>query len=400
MKEMEDMNDSMLMKIIWRIWSQPESLCSMVIQRKYGVNVKTIPISLQGTNGSQTWKAICSVWEEFRKGLKWSVGYELLNSGNWNIEDKSWKIIWRWKGPQRIRSFLWLAVQDRLLTKTELCRRHMANDETCGWCHEGKETGLHVLRDCNVARQVWLNLVSMGSREYFFSMGYKDWLLKILVNEDGMQSEIDWPTLFGVGVWRIWFWRNQALYDRNSRPIHSKGEDIRCRVREILKIDEAITQSRGKQNIQEIRVRWWPPIWPRAKLNTDGAVNNATGICDVKEAELWGLYKGLIMAWEEGIRKLDVEIDNEVIWKALSDKGSNQCVLSSLGHDVKELFSREWEVELKQVCREANSVADKLAKQATSWPLGLHILHDPPDDIIQLINKDKQGHMVSRMITS
>ncbi|CAN0911865.1 Putative ribonuclease H protein At1g65750 [Linum grandiflorum] len=36
-----------------------------------------------------------------------------------------WKAIWKWKGPNRVAHFLWLAFQSRLLTNSERSRRHM-----------------------------------------------------------------------------------------------------------------------------------------------------------------------------------------------------------------------------------------------------------------------------------
>ncbi|MBA0748163.1 hypothetical protein Gogos_005011 [Gossypium gossypioides] len=44
------------------------------------------------------------------------------------VNDFPWKAAWRLKVPQRVRSFLWLVLYDRLLTNAERVRRYMAEE--------------------------------------------------------------------------------------------------------------------------------------------------------------------------------------------------------------------------------------------------------------------------------
>ena len=44
-------------------------------------------------------------------------------------------------------------------------------------------------------------------------------------------------------------------------------------------------------------------IWKRGFCTNLGIISNVT-------AELWGIIRGLELAWEEGIRKIEVEIDS------------------------------------------------------------------------------------------
>uniref|UniRef100_A0A2C9UN59 Reverse transcriptase zinc-binding domain-containing protein n=1 Tax=Manihot esculenta TaxID=3983 RepID=A0A2C9UN59_MANES len=37
-----------------------------------------------------------------------------------------------WPGPQRIKTFLWLLLHERLLTNGERCRRHIVSSDLCG----------------------------------------------------------------------------------------------------------------------------------------------------------------------------------------------------------------------------------------------------------------------------
>ena len=111
----------------------------------------------------------------------------------------------------------------------------------------------------------------------------------------------------------------------------SMVQDIRVRAKEILRTFEAFQSDRGLR-VQNM-FGWFPPRWPYYKLNSDGArkgsglagarglIRDATGrwhggfcmnigICSITIAELWGLYQGLILAWQMGIRLLVVEIDS------------------------------------------------------------------------------------------
>lgn len=60
--------------------------------------------------------------------------YELLEEGNWSTPNNKWKLIWSWRGPQIIRSFMWLAVHNRLMTNENRYKRHIASSPDCVHC--------------------------------------------------------------------------------------------------------------------------------------------------------------------------------------------------------------------------------------------------------------------------
>lgn len=51
--------------------------------------------------------------------------YLMLSGSISVVEDYRLQSVWRWKGPQSVRTFLWQALLDRLKTKAELARRHI-----------------------------------------------------------------------------------------------------------------------------------------------------------------------------------------------------------------------------------------------------------------------------------
>lgn len=88
-------------------------------------------------------------------------------------------------------------------------------------------------------------------------------------------------------------------------------------------------------------IGWSPPTWPWCKLNTDGTKKTSgvasaggilrdqsgnwitgfgmnIGICWVTVAELWGLYQGLLVAWQHGCRWLSTEVDSLCVTQLVS----------------------------------------------------------------------------------
>ncbi|KAK8998574.1 hypothetical protein V6N11_083961 [Hibiscus sabdariffa] len=68
------------------------------------------------------------------------------------------------------------------------------------------------------------------------------------------------------------------------------------------------------------------------------------------------------------------------LWIGLSNR--------ALVVNIRELLSRSWEVRIRLVPREANSVSDKLVTMARGTPLSTQVYANPPSDILQLVADD------------
>ncbi|KAH9720547.1 proline transporter 2 [Citrus sinensis] len=122
-------------------------------------------------------------------------------------------------------------------------------------------------------------------------------------------------------------------------------------------------------------IYWQPPRWPVLKLNTDGALKSSglasagglvrnycgewvcgfsmnLGSCSIMEAQLWGLYQGLKIAWERGFRLLQVEVDNLGVTQLLNSSEANRSGISSLLWGIKDLLNRDCQISVKHVYRE------------------------------------------------
>lgn len=86
----------------------------------------------------------------------------------------------------------------------------------------------------------------------------------------------------------------------------------------------------------------------------------------VLEAELWGILHGLKLAWSRGFRHIHVYSDSQGAVNLLSDGCSRTHVCYPLVTAIHEVHGDGGVVKWSHVLREANEVADALAKEYLS----------------------------------
>ncbi|KAH9793075.1 putative ribonuclease H protein [Citrus sinensis] len=446
-KSLAIMNCALHMKIAWGLISSPNSLWVQVIVCKYGVDIRNPPLMLPTRYGSHLWKSIGNVWSDVLASRRWCLGdgqsvwfwwdlwvtrdvplaaYTTNNlpsnildgkvadfvkeDGSWYWErfeqflpaniiiqiaafhppspDKGtdsllWCTVWSWKGPQSVRIFLWQALHDRLKTKAELVRRHIPVSTSCDLCGAVTEDAMHVLRDYALVKRFWILILPENKRQQFFNWRLHDWLRTNLGIVGGLGSVSNWAIFFGIALWRLWFWRNQFIFNQVSMDPNVVLMDVFTRT-----------------------ISWKPPDWPWCALNCDGAHNREgistagglirdhfgrwlsgfgmmIGSYSVTVAELWGLYQGLQLAWNSGIRKIKptLEINH----------------YAPLIRTIKDYLKMDWQVSISHIYREANFAADYMASLAFSIPLGLTIYHTPPLGISPFLFKNAYGVAHSRL---
>ena len=76
------------------------------------------------------------------------------DNGNRNL----FQAIWKLEAAQRLKSFLWLAANDALLTNANKVRRNLTSQVDCAIYGEKEETMLHILRECPLAKSIWKSI--------------------------------------------------------------------------------------------------------------------------------------------------------------------------------------------------------------------------------------------------
>ena len=90
------------------------------------------------------------------------------------------------------------------------------------------------------------------------------------------------------------------------------------------------------------------------------------GLTTNNMAELEAVRQGLEMAWNMGVKHLQLELDSKVVlnWLTISNLNYPTNILPLIC-DCKNLLEQEWEVHMQHVYREANGCANALAKRGT-----------------------------------
>lgn len=160
-----------------------------------------------------------------------SSAYNLLMEEDWDDEDSKWALAWRWPGLQRIRTFLWLAMHNRLLTNSERGRRHMSLDTQCGYCGHAEEDLNHILRACPLAVECWKLLIPSHLLRPFFSSSFDAWFRSNL--KKGTTSDC-WCISFGTLCWRLWKRRNDRVFTGTITPAHQVAHQVLTSVKHTL----------------------------------------------------------------------------------------------------------------------------------------------------------------------
>jgi hypothetical protein len=69
--------------------------------------------------------------------------------------DPTWGLIWGWRGPERIKSFMWMIAYNGVMNNEVRFARHLTGNPYCSICPSSVESILHVLRDCTTAQSIW-----------------------------------------------------------------------------------------------------------------------------------------------------------------------------------------------------------------------------------------------------
>lgn len=111
--------------------------------------------------------------------------------------DGDWKMLWGWRGPHRIQTFMWLVAFGRILTNYRRSRWRTGVSPACPCYGNVDEIVLHALCDSRSASHIWIRLVPSDLLTNFFSfIDYRDWVFKDLSKRSIGIFEFSWQTTF------------------------------------------------------------------------------------------------------------------------------------------------------------------------------------------------------------
>ncbi|KAK0603530.1 hypothetical protein LWI29_005964 [Acer saccharum] len=338
-----------------------------------------------------------------------------------NLTPWKWNFIWKLLLPPRVLHFLWVLLHNRLLTNVGRAARGMTTDLTCGRCMAGQEDEDHVFRTCSSSSRIWEDISTSVTKSASYNSEWESWLFENLKCTFLIGGRIPSYLLFVVTLWFIWKWRCEKVFDVNFTIPPSPGKIVMQYVESWLDANAKLEDSYPKKSCM---LSWTapPPGW--VKLNVDGsrisdsgfiaaggiirnerkswlvgfALNKGSG--DVIEAELWGIFEGLNLAWKAGFRKVEVESDSMYAVRLLSNDTPLNHPLFNIISDCKTILQREWTCTLRHTFKECNRTADSLAKLGHLLHLGMSVFEDPPAQISAVMEEDSRGLASSRIIPS
>ena len=126
--------------------------------------------------------------------------------------DPLFKLIWKWKGLERIKLFLWLTAHNTLHTNAFRHSMHISPSPDCTCCNEGvHESVNHSLRDCSLLGDFWHQLVPNNRWVKFFTAPLKHWSSMNLASGWRIEGH-KWSLVFGSAIHFLWKIRNEELF--------------------------------------------------------------------------------------------------------------------------------------------------------------------------------------------
>ncbi|OMP03175.1 reverse transcriptase [Corchorus capsularis] len=309
------------------------------------------------------------------------------------------KEIWKIKCQPKIQNFLWLAWKNKIMNNANRMARGLTNDACCKMCGATIESMIHILRDCHVAKDVWLQLLGVGVNSLFFTCPEEEWWkLNLVQQRKKMFGCWPWLTMFSITYWKLWKWRNDFRLSNISTSINTKMVLINKAIQETLELS---TQSGSTKAKVEVQLSWDKPLEGWTKLNTDGSRNQtsdnvaiggvirghcgewvigfsqAIGKCSIDMAELWAIQQGISLAWNRGIRELEVESNSATSISMIKNGVSLNHPLFCVVEAIREMITKDWNCRINYVPRQKNFVADWLAKNNRELWEGLLLFHIP-----------------------
>ncbi|CAL1357331.1 unnamed protein product [Linum trigynum] len=356
--------------------------------------------------------------------------YALLTKQDQQETDGVWKEIWRLPVPERVRCFIWLAIQGKIATNVLRFQRKVAESPCCQRCTEQPETVLHILRDCAPAAYFWCLHVPQQKQHEFFSDSHEGWFRKNIMSKEASSTGIEWSGFFSMASWLLWKNRTTASFKGMSAALSSSSLAHSIVTKAKLWSDSwhapelFLNHKRNPVERVAAAVGWTPLLEGWVLLNTDGASNGnpgpagaggivrdsmgnwlggvvaSLGSATTVLAELWAICYGLDLVWNLGFRVVKVATDSQLAIQLIQERHDPIHPYATLLNLIRRKIGQDWLVSLSHTYREGNRTADWLSKHSLVYPYGKYELADPPSGLIHVLQDDARGVTFERHVVA
>jgi hypothetical protein len=124
------------------------------------------------------------------------------------------RAMWKWKIQLKIKLFIWLAMEGKILTWDIIQARGREGPGICYLCNQDSETIDHLFLHCPFTQSVWNKVRIMhGYKTNWFGVNLAE-CIKIWYEDKSAPS-----TLAALICWNIWNERNKSIFEGIS-PSH------------------------------------------------------------------------------------------------------------------------------------------------------------------------------------
>lgn len=147
--------------------------------------------------------------------------YKWLEFGG--IKNSYFNTIWKAKIPLKIKVFLWLLKQDRVLTKSNLIHRGWQGDPACLFCG-AVEISNHLFITCPYTKSIWSWIANHNGFTFNYESVEDLWLIDCCIS---LKDKLFVKLVRASTLWSIWLARNKVCFENATiPPLTSIGSNI------------------------------------------------------------------------------------------------------------------------------------------------------------------------------
>lgn len=123
---------------------------------------------------------------------------------------KMWKVLWKMRAPNKIRSFWWRVCRNSLASRENLFRRRCASSNICPVCESKPETIEHLLFDCEWAKTIWFSFNIRVFGDLGGNTSAIKWTADMVDKMPGGGSHVHGKIV--TIAWNVWKRRNEVVF--------------------------------------------------------------------------------------------------------------------------------------------------------------------------------------------
>jgi ribonuclease HI len=318
--------------------------------------------------------------------------------------------LWKLQLPGKVKFFAWRTLHGILPLKSILVNRHIGQSGECPICHQGPEDILHLLFQCETARDIWqsLGLSNIIHEAMVIDRSGSAVLEHLIRLPDNIMpglTVVKMKETILVTAWYLWWIRRRRTHNEAVPPLY------KCKL-SIL----SITAHAGRRPTgtgQQGSSKWTKPEPRTMKLNVDAAFNVEEGsgavgvvirdfngrfvaatmsllphVASAAMAEAAPIREGLALGDRLGCNRIIAESDSVETIEACSGDLRWWNESSAIFADCVDKAASIGSVTYKFCPREANQVAHTLARHSFSNKMNCNWDDDPPSFLLDSLLND------------